>query len=325
MIDVGTRLEESGWYQGAIVRTEDTYPLLNSVLESNPAQSNKINLIKAVLHSLKQLVSRKILSSNPVKCKPFLKCTNKSEFLADTDRIVLIVASQSCDVANNNIVGDPFIEFSLGRIIEKMNGNLAFNKNPRTLHTELQYRTENLDISKNIIVELFVYEKIQIDKLELLSYSPDNNRLLVNKQLKGFVSWHSARYSRPALPTTFNNLISEADPKNKRKKKIKSIDSMLSGIYVEILPDKEIAQGETYNVNLLGLIAADFNDDLENTKKLIEEYAQLMKDAGMDVHTSVLKEDEISVATLKHFKRFYYDDLSYKNTTALPPETEIIL
>ena len=45
-----------------------------------------------------------------------------------------------------------------------------------------------------------------------------------------------------------------------------------------------------------------------------------MRQANMHVVVAVKKEDEISVAALKRFKRFYYDDLSFRNSTEYPPE-----
>jgi len=144
MKGVGTRLEELGWHQGAIVKVENTHFLLSSVLENTHKSSTPL---QSLLLCLKKMLSKEIDNSKlTTKCKPFLKCTDKSAFLADTNNIVLIVSSQSCDIANNSIDVAPFIELSLGRIIEKINGNLAFNKNPRTLHTELQYKTEDLGI-----------------------------------------------------------------------------------------------------------------------------------------------------------------------------------
>ena len=47
----------------------------------------------------------------------------------------LLLASQSCDIANNNLDIDPYIEVSIARKINTPNGNLTHNKNPRILHT----------------------------------------------------------------------------------------------------------------------------------------------------------------------------------------------
>ena len=141
-----------------------------------------------------------------------------------------------------------------------------------------------------------------------------------NNQLNGYVHWLASRYTRPALPTTFNNRIARSDSKNKRKKIAKSLDAGLSGIYVEISPNKELPENEDYSVNLLGLIAAGYTDDRGDIENKIEKYAEFMRSANMDVLVSVRSEDEISVAVFNRFQRFYYDDLSLRNKSSLPIE-----
>lgn len=241
------------------------------------------------------------------------------------ESFVVIVASQSCDIANNNLESDPFIELSIGRIIEQQNGNLTFNKNPRALHVPLQVRTESADVCDEVFIELKAYEKTTVDKQALLGLMPDQNRVLVNKHFEGYISWLSARYSRPALPTEFNNRIAAADPKDKRKKKARAVNEQVSGIYVEITPDAEIAPGENYSVNLLGLVAAGFNGDISKVEASMEAYAEMMRAAGMDVVVAVRGEDQVSIAMIKRFKRFYYDDLSFRSDSPLPLETQTII
>lgn len=236
------------------------------------------------------------------------------------NELILVVASQSCDIAYDNIKDDPFVEFSVGRVIDSQEGNFTFNKNPRILHTELLCKTENADLCESIFIELRASDKIQISKQQLGGFFPDQKKFLANNRLDSYVHWLAARYTRPALPTTFNDQIRKADPKNKLKSKAKSIDSLLSGIYVEIIPDAELSDGQSYTVNLLGLVAADFTGDIEKAEKVIGEYAGVMQTAGMDVFTSIQREDQVSIATIKRFKRFYYDDLSFKNNSSLPPE-----
>ncbi|RVU31745.1 hypothetical protein [Neptunomonas marina] len=243
----------------------------------------------------------------------------------DLDDIVLIIASQSCDIANNNLASDPYIEASIARIVEKSNGNLAYNKNPRFLHMPILVETDGQEVFDEVSVELKAYEKIQIPKEQLLELLPDSQRAIEAKQLDSYTSWLAARYSRPALPTEFNNRIAAADPKDKRKKKAKSANQHLSGIYVEILPDREITPEENYQINLLGLVPTDFTDNIQSAIDALNSYSDILISAGMDVTPAVRREDEVSIAVIKRFKRFYYDDLSIREDAPLPPETEVII
>lgn len=242
-----------------------------------------------------------------------------------TEELVLLVASQSCDIANNNVDTDPYIELSVARKIEVHKGHFTHNKNPRILHTHVTCRTSDGDVFSEEILELKAFERIVIQKEVLAELQPDPDRVLEDRQLRSYVAWLAARYSRPALPTTFNNLIRDADPKGKLRDKVKKGNEQLVGIYVEIIPDAEIKDDESYSVNLLGLLPAGFAGDSSKAENAIKAYADVFRSAGMEVTVATRTEGQISLAVIKRFKRFYYDDLSLKEETPLPPETQNIL
>lgn len=238
--------------------------------------------------------------------------------------IILIVASQSCDITYSKLTIDPNIELSVARRIDNSDGNYTLNKNPRILHATLQIRSDDSDIYHEQHIELKAYEKLAIPKQSLRNLTPDNKPLFKATHLNSYISWLAARYSRPALPTEFNNRISAVDPK-KLRRKAKGTNEQLSGIYAEIIPDKEIPKDKSYRVNLLGLVSAGFDGDLAEAELGLQQYAAIMQMANMDVNVVLRKENEVSVADIKRFRRFYYDDLSIKTGTALPPEVETII
>jgi hypothetical protein len=239
--------------------------------------------------------------------------------------LVLLLASQSCDVANNNIDSDPYIELSIARRITESKGHLTHNKNPRTLHTNIICRTGDGDVFTEGSIELRAFERVAIQKERLEDLLPDSDRILEDRQLKSYVAWLAARYSRPALPTAFNNRVSIADPKNKLRDKAKKSNEQLVGIYIEITPDAEIKDDETYNINLLGLLPAGFNGDTSKSENAIRAYEKTLQEAGMEVSSRIRREDEISIAVIKRFKRLYLDDLSFREKAPHPPETTGII
>lgn len=242
-----------------------------------------------------------------------------------SDSIFLVVGSQSCDIAHNKIEADPFVELSIAYRIEAIRGDLTHNKNPRALHTQITCSTGQLDVFKEENVELRAYEKLTISKEQLLGLTPDTDRQLDASRLQSYVAWLAARYSRPALPTAFNDRISDADPKGKFRDKAKKGNHQLSGIYVSIFPDRELSDDEAYSVNLLGLLPAGFTGDKAPAEKAVNAYAEVLRKAGMDIKSALKGEDEVSVAQIKRFKRLYFDDLSFRNDAPLPPETTIVL
>lgn len=50
-----------------------------------------------------------------------------------------------------------------------------------------------------------------------------------------------------------------------------------------------------------------------------------MEEGDMDVSSAVMLESKISIAMIKRFKRFYFDDLSIKDDKPRPVETDTIL
>ncbi len=238
---------------------------------------------------------------------------------------VAIVASQSCDIANNRLEDDPCVAVLIGQTVNEQKEEYAFNKHPRILHVTLKRKTDNEEVFEDIPAQFKAFQKIHIPKDVFINLSPSTQLLLVNQDLSSFVSWLAARYSRPALPTAFNHRIEKADHKRKRRKTAKSLDVSLTGLYIEIIPDAEINDDQDYAVNFLGLVPVNYNGDLEEVKQLVHNIAEVMMAAGMDVKFEVLREDEVSIAMLRRFKRFYYDDLSIRNNNTLPPEIELHL
>ncbi len=277
----GTKLEKAGWRQGSIIKPED---IANILPRANTTH-------------------------------------DKIEY---NNNLILVVASQSCDIASDSTDLEPIIELSVARQISEQNGNYVHNHSPRLLHTSILIRSDDINTSSYTqYIECRAFEKLFVPKECFDGMQPDASRILQEKFLESYVAWLAARYSRPALPTEFNNRISIVDPKDQRKKKVKKMNEHLSGIYIDISPNREIGCDEQYRVDLLGLVPATFNlrgDLAKSVETLLGEYAEIMKQAGMDVQHVLSKEDEISVTEMRRFQRFYYDDLSFKEETFLPVE-----
>ncbi|MDF2417283.1 hypothetical protein GWP85_07090 [Acinetobacter beijerinckii] len=242
-----------------------------------------------------------------------LELAGKSELTAQD--IVLIVASGSCDIAS---LSDPVVEFSIARSINAIDGNYNFNKNPRKIHCQLESASFH-----NINVELKAHEKIVINKNFIpQGIEPNLEIKFSQKELNFYVDWLAARYKRPAFPTEFDRRIDQQWNRKKRKKVVSQVSSKLIGIYAKVLPDKEISEKENYSVNLLALVVPELTvEDKSNILEVINKYKEVMIAAKMDVVIGpTLTEDKIAVATLKQYKRFNLDDLSYTNDDPLPPE-----
>ena len=246
-----------------------------------------------------------------------LELAGKSELMADQD-ILLIVASGSCDVANG---ADPVVEFSIARSIARVDGNFNYNKNPRCLHCNLESA-----LLSQLCVDLKAHEKVMILKDHIpINIAPDTEIRFSQNELNFYVDWLAARYKRPAFPTEFDRRIDSAWDKGKRKKVAAKVSDKLIGIYAKVYPDTEITAPQNYAVDLLALVVPNLTpEDQKDIQDLIAKYKKALVDAKMDVGIEkILTESKVSIATLKQYKRFNLDELSYRNDDPLPPEIKM--
>lgn len=251
----------------------------------------------------------------------FVKPESVEKLLGDIDSMftisvndLLIVASQSCDVASSQ---EEYIELSIVRLLPagEFSKQYSHNRHPRTLHIEANSNSSD----EKIILELKAHEKIQIKKSLLEEFEPNNSIYFLEENLNLYVDWLAGRYKRPALPTKFDQLIASSDKKGKRKKIAKRANDYLAGIYVEIYPNRDITDDETYSVNLLGIASND--QSIISATDALNNYADILKDAGMDVSTpKVVTEFQVSVGTLRQYQRINFDYLSYEENNLLPPD-----
>lgn len=231
-----------------------------------------------------------------------------------------IVASQSCDVASNSPI-DPNVELIVATPVETLVGDFSFNKNPRKLHTQFVQATNTDEVQTTVCVEVLAYRKLVVPKGAIAEESPCPTMRFEYREGNSFSSWLGSRYTRKAMPSAFNNRIAKIDKKKKLRKIAGRLDEHLTGIYIRLSPDTEIEDGENYNVNLLGLLPVSFTGELSDVEKELESYTEILRKAGFDVEAVLRKEDEVSVAVVNSFSRFYYDDISFKSGANLPPTT----
>lgn len=254
----------------------------------------------------------------------FVKPESTAKLIADIDSTLtisvndlLVIASQSCDVASSQ---EEYIELSIVRLLSngEFSKQYSHNRHPRVLHIEAN--SNSSDEKTNL--KLRAHEKIQIEKQLLEEHTPDNSINFSDESLNQYVDWLAGRYKRPALPTKFDQLIAISDKKGKRKKIAKQANDYLTGIYVEIYPNRDITDDETYSVNLLGIVSDE--QSITPATNALNDYADVLTDAGMDVSVpKVGTEFQISLGTLRQYQRINFDYLSYEENNPLPPDTEI--
>ncbi len=248
-----------------------------------------------------------------------------SNFDALSNDTFLIVASQSCDVANKS---EKTIEFSIARKVVSLDGNYTFNKNPRRLHVSATTNEAELGVPE-IHLELLAHEKVSIPKDRLFSLgvlTPCDSTSLKEGIIDNYVDWLASRYKRPALPSEFDRRVAQAWPKKDRDKAFKSLSKYIKGVYVQITPFGEIEEDSNYSINLLILITEEAKNDsaiYERVEGLAQEYMTVVRPLRINtIGHKVEIEKNVSLFKFQLYKRLNFDALSYRNNDPLPFELE---
>jgi hypothetical protein len=86
---------------------------------------------------------------------------------------------------------------------------------------------------------------------------------------------------------------------------------------VQLYPDRELAAGEHYSVNLLALVPVARKEKLDEVRQGVTALDALMHSVGMDVRSAVKLENEVSYALVREFRHFLLEHLSWRSD---PPD-----
>ena len=224
-----------------------------------------------------------------------------------TPTAFLVVISQSCDLVHPTLEDEPYVECIECHPIEKEDGNFTHGKNPRRLHLSISNGVGGRDQA----VEILPYQIHRFDRVIMEGIFPSKEYYLSEIACRILTLWLAARYVRAAFPDEFNNRINRV--KKKLKKKASLLVESVTGIYIQILPDREIAEEDVYSVNLLALVSVSFGGELAAVESTISEYASLMQDQCMEVQFKVLKENVVSVSTIRSYRQLDWDHISLRS------------
>lgn len=222
----------------------------------------------------------------------------------------VVVISHSCDIAQG-VDQEPVIELLIAQPVPSISGNYSYNKNPRILHSTISIASNSLEVATDVALELRFTNKVVVPRQNFEGRTPEDGKLFSQRSLDTLSAWLGARYRRPELPTAFNDVLESVDRGAKRRRKIaKALNPHVSGIYLELFPNAELPQGQAYRVNLLALVPLEHAIHRDGISEQVKALATLMREAGIDVQEAVQYEEETSVATIRRFHRFNFDDIS---------------
>jgi hypothetical protein len=229
-----------------------------------------------------------------------------------------MVVSHDCDIANDRLDVEPFVEFVLARNIVEQNGNYTNGKNPRILH--LSYKCQKDDI----FLEVLASDKFTVEKSILENIQPDETYELISSH-QILQSWLAARYRRHALPNSLVDRLREVFKYIEKEGKKKS-DGVLS-FRLSYEPMGELPPEEAYELWLSIIYVTDraeYHDMAEQLatglKKEFPKLLEKSQDFGLvDLRQcEAFSEMDFTVRDLRDTVEYHLEHLSYRTETPGP-------
>ncbi|MCP4446947.1 MAG: hypothetical protein GY811_16595 [Myxococcales bacterium] len=231
----------------------------------------------------------------------------------DTESMVGVVVTQDCDLVHFSFDVEPFAEVLVAKRASRLNGNLRWAKNPRTLQ---------LSAGKEFI-DACIHDRYRLPRELLSRHSPAQEPGLDDESIRQLRSWLAHRYKRAAFPDEFNNRVKTVD--GKLSKKLKAATD-LTGIYI-LTKDDELASDEDYEVEIRAtMLPSDFDDwdKQEKGQAVLDDIVAILNGVkGIRVvDHQPLSEDGFTLNDLRYLKRWDWDSLTLRSDTVAPSDEE---
>lgn len=223
------------------------------------------------------------------------------DWIKDTEFLVLF--SQDCDLLNSNLENEPFAEFFCALAIERADPSLVYGKNPRKIH---------VPINKSLCLCLSINHRIRIKREFLANISLQNPMSLPDDELTNLLTWVSKKYSRPAFPDRFNNLLSTVPKLDKKLKKLNDEHREIKRLFFLVSPFTEIEDNQYYTLQIKVLLVGCTYDDCDYVKDaIIDELRRILSIGQIKIiNIDCSFENEMTLFELSHFKEWDKDYIS---------------
>ena len=243
--------------------------------------------------------------------------TTNTQFLPNLHpEDLLVIASQSCDLCCPSHEEEPNFEIIVARSLsaEFEDSNRSYGKHPRRLQF---YLTRGGDGER--LYEANINERYSIPRRLLAESNECADECLSDSQLSTFRRWLGRRYFRAALPTEFNERAKPAQ--SHLTKKLKSAGKLITGIYLQLDPNRELVPEEKYrlyvHLTVLPETAATPNLLAQALSAQVVVQSGFARCKGIELlGAQVISESEFSLNDIRQCLRWDYSDyISYRDET----------
>jgi hypothetical protein len=245
----------------------------------------------------------------------------------DPGSTCVVVITHDCDLANENLDAEPYVEVIVGRTVAAATGNYTWGKAPRTLHYPVQ--REGAPVN----VELVATEKEHLLKNDLAPFEPDPLFNIDGRTIAVLRSWLSARYDRAAFADAFVTRMRETKADIKLAKALEAHGKNVSFTYFDVDEGKcvERAEGDPYKLSVV--LVFNPGDDQDAAADAAEMAAEVVETAlrgrlpngGTSIRLEAcfaISEDEIPVSqarVLSHWRLEYMTHRAKDEQLGAPP------
>ena len=233
--------------------------------------------------------------------RPVTSLQDFDDFGTHAGANICVAVSHDCDIAQEDLEAEPYVEFIRGRVLDKIDGSKANAKSPRDLHLECtrEDRVLRLGFSAS--------EKFRLEKTSLLGHSPEGG--LSPNAIRILKIWLAARYNRQAFPDDFDHAMR---PVLKQIDKLAQKNSKdITGIFVDFRPRNDSLSGDgEYTVDLSIVHSLLPPDD-----KALEDAAQALEkkfEGSMDLRCLVFHESGFTLEDLRSVREIRLEHISLK-------------
>lgn len=224
-----------------------------------------------------------------------------------------MVVSQDCDIVQLDWSKEPCVELVRIRVAEGNQLPPPWGQSPR----DIQFSDPHGDKDAKRFV-CSVHDRVWIDRRYLEDSCPDHDRAISRESVKRLCHWVSRRYVRAAFPDEFNRRAKSAlDQLTEKKSDLNRGNDLLTGVYMLLVSERELEQGETYRVKIWAAMRpSEYEDQQKNNEaqKLVDLLETALSScSGIDIEECVLKsEQDITLDHLHIWKRWDFDILSLR-------------
>ena len=239
---------------------------------------------------------------------------------ADDDGGWGVVITHDCDLANDDLAIEPFVEVIIARPMEVADGNCRHAKNARRLHLDWQ-RADTV-----LCLELLATRKCCVAKRDLADVAPVADAILAPADKHILQSWLAARYRRQALPDSLVERLRYVFQRLEKKGKTQA--STVIGYWLSFAPAGELPAEEPYDLDISIVYTID-SPDAETAASAIadevsERFAGLVTKSGaggvvLGVCEAVSEEE----FTLRDIRQHVEYRLDYLSNRAFPDGVEL--